>query len=95
MNTSPLTLMTVHAHPDDESLSNGGVLVVPPGAVAIANEWAAKVGAGYRFNDMIGSLQLYGIYERMRREHTVAINSGDGNLLPVKADSKRRHIPNH
>src|SRR6266404_2354359 len=53
-------------------LSNGGVLVVPPGAVAIANEWAAKVGAGYRLNDMIGSLQLYGIYERMHREHTVA-----------------------
>ncbi|MGB7540647.1 MAG: porin, partial [Burkholderiales bacterium] len=53
-------------------LSNGGVLIVPPNAVGIANEWAAKVGAGYRFNDMIGSLQIYGIYERMRREHTVA-----------------------
>jgi predicted porin len=54
-------------------LSNGGVLVVPPNAVGIANEWAAKVGAGYRFNDMIGTLQVYGIYEVMRREHTVAI----------------------
>jgi predicted porin len=53
-------------------LSNGAVLVVPPNSVGIANEWAAKVGAGYRFNDMIGSLQIYGIYERMRREHTVA-----------------------
>jgi predicted porin len=53
-------------------LSNGGVLVVPPGAVGIANEWAAKLGAGYRFKDMIGSLQLYGIYERMRRQNTVA-----------------------
>jgi predicted porin len=53
-------------------LSNGGVLIVPPNSVGIANEWAAKVGAGYRFNDMIGSLQIYGIYERMRREHTVA-----------------------
>ena len=53
-------------------LSNGDVLVVPPGAVGIANEWAAKLGAGYRFNDGIGTLQLYAIYERMRRQHTVA-----------------------
>jgi predicted porin len=53
-------------------LSNGGVLVVPPGSVGIANEWAAKVGAGYKFNDVIGSLQLYGIYEIMRRQNTVA-----------------------
>jgi predicted porin len=53
-------------------LSNGSSLVIPQGSVAIANEWAAKVGAGYRFNDMIGSLQIYGIYERMHREHTVA-----------------------
>jgi hypothetical protein len=53
-------------------LSNGGVLIVPPGSVGIANEWAAKLGAGYRFNDVIGNLQLYGIYEIMRREHTVA-----------------------
>lgn len=53
-------------------LSDGTVLVVPPGAVGIANEWAAKVGAGYKFADLIGTLQLYGIYERMRREHTVA-----------------------
>lgn len=65
-------------------LSNGGVLTVPAGAVGIANEWAAKVGAGYRFNDMIGSLQLYGIYEIMRREHTVAAfneRSRDGYFL--------------
>ena len=65
-------------------LSNGGVLTVPPGAVGIANEWAAKLGAGYRFKDMIGSLQLYGIYEVMRREHTVAAfneRSRDGYFL--------------
>ena len=36
-------------------LGNGGVLTVPPGSVGIANEWAAKVGAGYRFKDMIGT----------------------------------------
>nr|WP_249812375.1 porin [Bradyrhizobium sp. 162] len=51
-------------------LSNGGLLLVPPGSVGVANEWAAKFGAGYKFNDMIGALQLYGIYEIMRREHT-------------------------
>ncbi|MGJ4939467.1 porin [Bradyrhizobium sp. HKCCYLS1011] len=65
-------------------LSNGGVLVVPPGAVGIANEWAAKVGAGYKFNDVVGTLQLYGIYEMMRREHTVAAfneRSRDGYFL--------------
>ena len=44
------------------------MLVVPPGSVGIANEWAAKVGAGYRLADIIGTLQLYAIYERMRRE---------------------------
>ncbi len=60
------------------------VLTVPPGAVGIANEWAAKLGAGYQFKDMIGSLQLYGIYEVMRREHTVAVfneRSRDGYFL--------------
>jgi predicted porin len=65
-------------------LSNGGVLFVPPGAVGIANEWAAKVGAGYKFNDVIGSLQLYGIYEIMRRQNTVAAfneRSRDGYFL--------------
>jgi predicted porin len=65
-------------------LGNGGVLTVPTGAVGIANEWAAKFGAGYRFNDMIGSLQLYGIYEIMRRENTVAAfneRSRDGYFL--------------
>jgi predicted porin len=65
-------------------LSNGGVLIVPPGSVGIANEWAAKVGAGYRFMDGIGTLQLYAIYERMRRENTVAIfdeRSRDGYFV--------------
>jgi len=54
------------------ALSTGAALTVPAGAVGIANEWAAKVGAGYKFNDMIGTLQLYGIYEVMRRQNTVA-----------------------
>lgn len=54
------------------TLSNGTDFVVPAGSVGIANEWAAKVGAGYRFTDPLGPLQLYGIYEWLRREDTVA-----------------------
>jgi predicted porin len=34
----------------------------------VHNEWAAKVGGGYRLNDGIGDLQLYAYYEWMRRE---------------------------
>lgn len=30
------------------------------------------MGAGYKFQDGIGALQLHAIYEVMRREHTVA-----------------------
>jgi predicted porin len=36
----------------------------------IHNEWAAKVGAGYRFNDGLGDLQLNAFYEWIRREVT-------------------------
>src|SRR6266700_2903828 len=53
-----------------------------PGAVTLAdgsvvmtgvhNEWAAKVGAGYRFNDGLGDLQLNAYYEWIRREATAA-----------------------
>jgi predicted porin len=46
-------------------------IVLPNGETVmtqIANEWAAKVGAGYRFNDGIGDLQLYAYYEWMRRD---------------------------
>jgi predicted porin len=34
----------------------------------VHNEWAAKVGGGYRFNDGLGDLQLNAFYEWMRRE---------------------------
>jgi hypothetical protein len=34
------------------------------------NEWAAKVGGGYRFNDGLGDLQLNAYYEWIRREVT-------------------------
>jgi predicted porin len=46
-------------------------VVLPDGttvSTGVHNEWAAKVGGGYRFNDVIGDLQLYAYYEWMRRE---------------------------
>jgi predicted porin len=36
----------------------------------VHNEWAAKVGAGYRFKDGLGDVQVYGYYEWLRREVT-------------------------
>ena len=36
----------------------------------VHNEWAAKIGGGYRFNDGIGDLQLNAFYEWIRREVT-------------------------
>jgi predicted porin len=32
------------------------------------NEWAAKVGGGYQIKDSLGTLQLYAMYEWIRRE---------------------------
>jgi predicted porin len=34
----------------------------------VADEWAAKIGAGYRIDGPIGPLQLYAMYEWIRRE---------------------------
>ena len=34
----------------------------------VANEWAAKVGAGYQIEDWLGTLQLYAMYEWIRRD---------------------------
>jgi predicted porin len=36
----------------------------------VHNEWAAKVGGGYHFNDGLGDLQLNAFYEWIRREVT-------------------------
>jgi predicted porin len=36
----------------------------------VHNEWAAKVGGGYRFNDGLGDLQLNAYYEWIRRDVT-------------------------
>jgi len=38
----------------------------------VHNEWAAKVGGGYHFNDGLGDLQLNAYYEWIRREVTAA-----------------------
>jgi predicted porin len=38
----------------------------------VHNEWAAKVGGGYHFNDGLGDLQLNAYYEWIRREVTPA-----------------------
>jgi predicted porin len=38
----------------------------------VHNEWAAKVGGGYRFEDPLGGLQVNAFYEWMRRDVTAA-----------------------
>ena len=40
--------------------------------IGVHNEWAAKVGGGYRWDNPLGHLQLYGYYEWLRREQTQA-----------------------
>jgi predicted porin len=40
----------------------------------VANEWAAKVGGGYRIDAPIGPLQLYGYYEWLRRDVPAAFD---------------------
>jgi len=49
----------------------GGPTAGPLGTqvfTGVHNEWAAKVGGGYRINDGIGDLQFYAYYEWLRRE---------------------------
>jgi predicted porin len=52
----------------------------------VADEWAAKIGGGYRIDAPIGPLQLYGYYEWIRREVPAAFDpfnerSRDGFFL--------------
>src|SRR5260370_4345182 len=50
-----------------------GAIVLPDGSTVMTgvhNEWAAKVGAGYRFNDGLGDVHQNAFYERIRREVT-------------------------
>jgi predicted porin len=37
-------------------------------STGVHNEWAAKIGGGYKFNDGIGDLQFYTYYEWLRRD---------------------------
>jgi predicted porin len=53
----------------------GGAAAGPlgtPVVTGVHNEWAAKVGGGYRVNDGLGDLQLNAYYEWIRREVTAA-----------------------
>jgi len=65
---------SVNRHGDDGLEGNGGLLApvfLPDGSqvlTGVADEWAAKVGGGYRFDNPLGSLQFYAIYEWIRRE---------------------------
>jgi len=65
---------------DNSQIGDNGAVLGPPITLAdgstvmtgVHNEWAAKVGAGYRFNDGLGDLQLNAFYEWIRREVTAA-----------------------
>jgi predicted porin len=70
----------VNRRGDDNTQTNSANYV--PGPVLLAdgstvmtgvhNEWAAKVGGGYRFNDGLGDVQLNAFYEWIRRDVTAA-----------------------
>jgi predicted porin len=68
--------MGVNRQGDDDAVLTGGApLILPNGQIVMTgvhNEWAAKLGGGYRFHDFLGDLQLYAYYEWMRREVTPA-----------------------
>ena len=55
---------------DGLGIAGGGPVLLPDGSQVITgihNEWAAKLGGGYRLSDPLGPLQLYAYYEWMRR----------------------------
>jgi predicted porin len=77
----PLTLMgayelheQVNRHGDDGLQPQLlAPVFLPDGSqvfTGVHNEWAAKIGGGYRFNDGIGDVQFYTYYEWLRREVT-------------------------
>jgi len=62
---------------DNTGVANAGAppIILPDGSIVstgIHNEWAAKVGGGYRFNTGPGDLQLNAVYEWIRRDVTSA-----------------------
>jgi predicted porin len=66
----------VNRRGDDNTEFVGGTpVVLADGSVVMTgvhNEWAAKIGGGYHFNDGLGDLQLNAFYEWIRREVTPA-----------------------
>ncbi len=64
----------VNRHGDDNlepGVAGSGPIFLADGSqilTGVHNEWAAKVGGGYRINDGIGDLQLNAYYEWIRRE---------------------------
>jgi hypothetical protein len=55
---------------DGSGINGGGPIVMPDGTVVVTgihNEWAAKVGAGYLFKEVLAGLQIYGAFEAIRR----------------------------
>jgi predicted porin len=65
---------------DDNTQTNAstfvaGPVLLPDGSTVLTgvhNEWAAKVGGGYRFNDGLGDVQLNAYYEWLRRDVSAA-----------------------
>ena len=58
---------------DNTEFVGGAPVVLADGSVVLTgvhNEWAAKIGGGYHFNDGLGDLQLNAFYEWIRREVT-------------------------
>ena len=61
----------VNRHGDDGLEFGGAPFIFPDGTpllTGVHNEWAAKVGGGYRLDDPWGALQLYAYYEWLRRD---------------------------
>src|SRR3982075_4252515 len=59
----------------DNGALPGAPIVLGDGSTVMTgvhNEWAAKVGGGYRFNDGLGDVQLNAFYEWIRRGGTAA-----------------------
>ncbi len=71
----PLTAIGAYEFHQKVNRTGDDGFILPDGttsAVGIHNEWAAKLGVGYRVEDFIGPLQLYAMFEWIKREGTLA-----------------------
>ncbi|MGA7805001.1 porin [Bradyrhizobium sp.] len=85
----------VNRHGDD-GLEPGQVapIFLPDGSQVVTgvhNEWAAKIGGGYRFNDGLGDVQFNAYYEWLRRDVSAAEEpfnerSRDGAFASITQD---------